>query len=66
YAAIQVFAQAAELTGGTDVDDLINKLRTEKFDTVFGAISFDDKGDVNAPGYVFYEWNNGNYEYTDM
>ena len=66
YAAIQVFAQAAELTGGTDVDDLINKLRTEKFDTVFGAIGFDHKGDVNAPGYVFYEWSNGNYEYTDM
>ena len=66
YAAIQVFAQAAEQTGNTNVDDLILKLRTEKFNTVFGAIGFDHKGDVNAPGYVFYEWSNGNYEYTDM
>ena len=55
-----------ELTGGTDIDDLIGKLKTEKFETVFGAIGFDDKGDVNAPGYVFYEWSDGSYEYTNM
>ena len=66
YAAIQVFAQAAELTGGTDIDDLISKLKAEKFETVFGLIGFDAKGDVNAPGYVFYEWSNGSYDYTNM
>mgnify|MGYP000979709028 CR=1 FL=1 len=66
YAAIQVFAQAAELTGGTDIDDLIGKLKTEKFKTVFGLIGFDSKGDVNAPGYVFYEWSDGKYDYTNM
>ena len=24
---------------------------------------FDEKGDVTAPGYVFYEWVNGTYDY---
>ena len=66
YAAIQVFAQAAELAGGTDIDNLIAKLKTKKFKTVFGLIGFDDKGDVNAPGYVFYEWSDGKYDYTSM
>ena len=66
YAAIQVFAQVAEMVGGTEIDALIAKLRTEKFDTVFGVIEFDEKGDVNAPGYVFYEWSDGSYDYTDM
>ena len=66
YAAIQVFAQAAEMAGTTDADKVIGVLRGKTFDTVFGTIGFDAKGDVSAPGYVFYEWKNGNYDYTDM
>ena len=34
--------------------------------TVIGDLTFDDKGDVSAPGYVFYEWKDGTYDYTDM
>jgi len=66
YAAIQVFAQAAEMAGTTAVDALIGKLQSEVFETVFGGIGFDMKGDVNAPGYVFYEWSDGKYSYTEM
>jgi branched-chain amino acid transport system substrate-binding protein len=29
--------------------------------TVLGPISFDAKGDVTVPDYVFYIWRNGNY-----
>ncbi len=66
YAAVQVFAQAAEAAGSTDLDALIAELRSGSFQTVLGDIGFDDKGDVSAPGYVFYEWSNGAYDYTDM
>ena len=66
YAAVQVFAQAAEAAGSTDIDALIAQLRNSTFDTVLGEISFDEKGDVTAPGYVFYEWKDGSYDYTDM
>jgi branched-chain amino acid transport system substrate-binding protein len=30
---------------------------------VLGQLSFDAKGDVSLPGYVFYEWKNGKYDY---
>ena len=66
YAAIQVFAQAAEAAGSTDVGDLIPVLRATTFATVLGDIGFDDKGDVTAPGYVFYEWTDGSYDYTEL
>ena len=64
YGAIQVFAQAAERAGGTDAAKLREQLHSSKFDTVLGTIGFDAKGDVTAPGYVFYEWKDGTYDYT--
>ena len=66
YAAVQVFAQAAEAAGGTDVDALIEQMRGRTFSTVLGPLTFDGKGDVANPGFVFYEWNDGAYDYTDM
>lgn len=65
YGAIQAFAQAAEKAGSTDLDKLIKSLRANQFDTVLGKIGFDAKGDVTAPGYVFYEWKNGKYDYLN-
>ena len=65
YAAIQVFAQAAEKAGTTDVDKVIDAMNSGEFDTVLGTLSFDEKGDVTLPGYVFYEWKNGSYDYLN-
>ena len=64
YGAIQVFAQAAKRAGGIDAAKLRKQLHSSKFDTVLGTIGFDAKGDVAAPGYVFYEWKGGTYDYT--
>jgi len=63
YGAIQAWAQAVEKAGGTDLDKVIASLRTNKFDTVLGNIGFDKKGDVTAPGYVWYVWKDGKYDY---
>ena len=65
YGAVQAFAKAAEAAGSTDLDPLIEQLRTAQFDTVLGEIGFDGKGDVTAPGYVFYEWKDGTYDYLN-
>ena len=65
YGAIQAFAQAAEAAGSTDLDGLIEALRAGSFDTVLGTVGFDVAGDVTAPGYVFYEWKDGAYDYLD-
>ncbi|MGP1398011.1 MAG: branched-chain amino acid ABC transporter substrate-binding protein [Inquilinaceae bacterium] len=61
YAAVQVFAQAAEAAGSTDLDAVIETLHSTTFDTVLGEISFDEKGDVMQPAYVWYQWSNGTY-----
>ncbi|ALG68493.1 branched-chain amino acid ABC transporter substrate-binding protein [Beggiatoa leptomitoformis] len=64
YGAVQAWAQAVEKVGSTDAKKVEAALRAETFKTVLGDISFNTKGDVNAPGYVFYEWKDGKYEYV--
>lgn len=61
YAAMQIFKQAAEKAGSTDLDKVAAVLRSTEFDTVIGKIAFDQKGDVTTPAYVFYKWNDGKY-----
>ena len=63
YAAIQAWAQAAETAGKTDYDAIVEALNGGTFTTVLGELSFDDKGDVTLPGYVFYQWKGGKYDY---
>ncbi len=64
YGAIQAWAQAAERAGTTNTQRVIRALRAGQFDTVLGKIGFDNKGDVTAPGYVWYEWKGGTYDYV--
>jgi branched-chain amino acid transport system substrate-binding protein len=62
YAAIQAWVQAAEAAGSTEHDAVVKALDEGTFQTVLGMLEFDDKGDVSLPGYVFYEWENGEYQ----
>ena len=48
YAAVQVWAQAAEKAGSLELPAMIASLREHQFDTVLGAIDFDEKGDVTT------------------
>ena len=61
YAAIQVWAQAVEMAGTTDLDPVIEALQSNTFSTVLGDITFDEKGDILQPAYVWYEWSGGTY-----
>ena len=61
YAAIQAFAAAADKAKSLKVDDLSKALRSMTVDTVIGPLSWDKKGDVTDPKYVFYIWKNGTY-----
>ena len=63
YAAIQAWKQAVETAGGTEYEAVIKALDDGTFETVLGTLEFDDKGDVTLPGYVFYEWKDGTYDY---
>jgi branched-chain amino acid transport system substrate-binding protein len=64
YGAIQAWAAAVTKAKSTKWKPVAETLRKEKFSTVLGTIGFDKKGDVTAPGYVFYVWNNGKYDYV--
>jgi branched-chain amino acid transport system substrate-binding protein len=64
YAAIQAWAQAAQAAKSTDFKQVVQALNSGKFTTVLGKIGFDEKGDVTAPGYVFYRWSKGTYDYA--
>jgi branched-chain amino acid transport system substrate-binding protein len=63
YAAIQAWKQAVETAESTEYQPVVEALDSGEFNTVIGPLSFDDKGDVDLPGYVMYEWNNGTYDY---
>jgi len=64
YGPIQAWARAVERIKSTDTGKLIKALKSMSLETVIGKIGFDKKGGVTAPGYVFYEWKNGNYDYV--
>ena len=63
YAAIQAWKAAAEAAGSTDYEAVVKALDEGKFETVLGDLEFDDKGDVTTPGYLFYVWKDGKYDY---
>ncbi|MFC4351311.1 branched-chain amino acid ABC transporter substrate-binding protein [Fodinicurvata halophila] len=61
YAAVQVWAQAAEDTGSFETMTLSEAIKGNTFNTVIGEITFDEKGDPADPNYVWYVWKDGNY-----
>lgn len=61
YAAIQVWAEAATKAGTTDPKKVAEVIRSGKWDTVLGSISYDKKGDVTVSDYVMYIWHAGKY-----
>ena len=65
YASVQTWVEAVKQAGTTDSVKVSAALKSGEFNTVLGDIGFTNKGDVTAPGYVFYVWNEGKYVYAD-
>ncbi|MBP0493474.1 branched-chain amino acid ABC transporter substrate-binding protein [Pararoseomonas indoligenes] len=62
YAALQIWAAAAVKAATVDPRKVADAMRASgPWQTVLGPVSFDRKGDVTVPDYVFYVWKNGNY-----
>lgn len=59
YAAVQVFAAAAEATKGTDAVAIGAYLRQNSVKTVLGELSWDAKGDLTQAAYIWYVWRDG-------
>ena len=61
YAAIQAYADAAAKAGSTDPEAVAKALGEGSYETVLGALAFNEKGDVKNPEYVMYVWKDGQY-----
>jgi branched-chain amino acid transport system substrate-binding protein len=66
YASLQIWAQAVTKAKTTDPKKVAETMRSGKWDTVLGPISFDKKGDITTIDYVFYVWKkDGTYAEAD-
>jgi branched-chain amino acid transport system substrate-binding protein len=63
YGALQAWTQAVETAKATTFDPVVAALQKGTFRSVLGEFHFNDKGDVNLPSYVVYQWNDGAYDY---
>ncbi len=61
YAAYQVWKAAVETAGTTDTKAVSDAIRGKAFDTVIGKLTYDNKGDVLNPEYVWFIWSKGEY-----
>ena len=64
YGAVQAWVAAVKRANDTTSKKVAKMLQSMPIETVLGKISFNNKGDVNAPGYVMYEWKEGKYDYV--
>jgi branched-chain amino acid transport system substrate-binding protein len=62
YAAVQVWADAAEKAKTFDPKKLAETLHSDgPFPSVLGDYTFDKKGDITKIDYTFYIWHDGDY-----
>jgi len=65
YASVQIYVDAVKKAKTTELKKVEEVLHHNTFDTVIGKLSFDAKGDIKSPGYVWYEWKGGKYGQVD-
>jgi branched-chain amino acid transport system substrate-binding protein len=54
-----VWAEAVEIAGSFGAASVADVLRSHEFETMFGTLGFDDKGDVTgAEMWSWYRWEN--------
>jgi branched-chain amino acid transport system substrate-binding protein len=56
---VQVYAEAVAKAGTTAPDKLLHTLKSEKFDTVMGPVTFAANGDMQGIDFDYYQWKNG-------
>jgi branched-chain amino acid transport system substrate-binding protein len=59
YAAIELWAAAATRAQTLEPKEVIRSLHHGRFDTVRGAVSFDDKGDLRDAAWAWQVWRQG-------
>jgi branched-chain amino acid transport system substrate-binding protein len=66
YAAVQVWAQAAERAASLEPAAVAAMLRRGRFDSVLGPVAFDDKGDLEGAAWRWHLWRNRTFQPLDQ
>ncbi len=62
YAVIQAFAEGIQRAGSDDPAKVAEALKNgQPFNTVVGAVTFDEKGDLKNASYDINQWHDGKY-----
>jgi branched-chain amino acid transport system substrate-binding protein len=64
YAAVKVWAEAANKAKSTDAAAVAKSLRTGSYNSAVGTLAYDAKGDIKDPVYDIYLWKDGKYDPT--
>jgi len=59
YAAVKVWAEAANKAKSTDAAAIAKVLRSGTFQSAVGPLTYDQKGDIKDPVYDIYIWKDG-------
>jgi branched-chain amino acid transport system substrate-binding protein len=59
YAAVKVWADAANKAKSTDAAAIAKVLRSGTFQSAVGPLTYDAKGDIKDPVYDIYVWKDG-------
>jgi branched-chain amino acid transport system substrate-binding protein len=59
YAAVKVWADAANKAKSTDAAKVAAALRSGTYDSAVGPLTYDQKGDIKNPVYDIYVWKDG-------
>jgi branched-chain amino acid transport system substrate-binding protein len=61
YAAVQLWAMAANEAGSTEAAKVAATLRSHPWETIIGKLEYDEKGDLTVAPYVWYQFKDGTY-----
>jgi len=64
YAAVKVWADAANKAKSTDAAAVAAALRAGTYNSAVGTLAYDAKGDIKDPVYDIYLWKDGKYDPT--
>jgi branched-chain amino acid transport system substrate-binding protein len=65
YAAVELWAQAVERAGTTDLAAVARELRRGHYRTMLGPVAFDRKGDLRGAAWQMQVWTDGDYAPLD-
>lgn len=61
YAAVQIWAEAAERAGTADPAEVVEAIHRGRFDTVLGRVAFDARGDLEGAAWQWQVWRDGTF-----